>query len=281
MLTALASVVDTLEAWYTSRVAQRVRALTLALTLIGGVLLIELENREISSLLETSYTHLAAIAWTVTLLLIFEIVELVFSLRRSVATSVGRHLQIFALVLLRDAFAKLSSFPEPIAVTPEQYHAIAVMGSDVVAAVVLFVLATLFERLQAHTPITTNRLHAEAFVRIKKLIVLGLFISLVAMVAGQLFAVGGNADFKLFDTFFTLLVFVDVLLAVVSLGFADNSSIVFRNFGFAFSAIILRLAIASPEFVRPTLGVAAGVLAVGITLAFNYAMRPVPLDESV
>lgn len=280
MLARASRLVDDLERHATSPLARRVRAISLSVVLIGGIGLIELERRGVSSLLDNELTHLAAIAWTVTLLLVFELIELIFCMSRSVATSVGRHLQIFALVLLRDAFAELSKLPEPIQVTPEEFHAIAVMASDAIAAIVLFMLAVWFERLQMHRPITGDPMRVASFIRQKKLVVLGLLLSLVVMLVTEVASVlTGGDGFRVFAAFFTVLVFVDVLFAVISLGVSENSAIVFRNFGFAFAAIVLRLAIASPVFVRPALGVAAGILAIGVTLAFNYSARPMSIVE--
>jgi hypothetical protein len=95
---------------------------------------------------------------------------------------------------------------------------------------------------------------------------------------GYRIATGAGA-IRLFDIFFTTLVFADVLLAIVSLGFSQRYAVVFRNFGFAFVAVLLRLALTSEAFYRPAVGVTAGLFAVGITVVYNLA-EPMDQDDS-
>lgn len=274
MIGRAAHLVDAFERAWTGRRARLARSGLLATTLLGGVALIEAGSRGLlpESVAALPDTHLAAIAWTVTLLLIFETVEMVLSLGRSVAESVARHLQLYALVLLRDAFVELSHFPEPIRVSADDARALAVMGTDAAGAVALFVASALFARMQRHVPITPDPGGADRFVRIKKTVAAVLLMTLVWLTGRDAVSlVLQSGTHRLFDTFFTVLVFVDVLLAVISLGISDIPAVVFRNFGFAFAAILLRLAIASPEFVRPGLGLAGAATAIVVTLAYNFS----------
>ncbi|MEL6397295.1 MAG: hypothetical protein AAFQ71_15030 [Planctomycetota bacterium] len=272
---------ESFEAVWLSRRARFARAGTLIGVLLGGILLIELNRRGVSPLIsQFPDVHLAAIGWTVTVLLIFEIVEMLLSLPKSVATSVGRHLQVYALVLLRDAFAKLGEFTEPIDIGfeelgGEQGKALAIMGTDAAGAIALFLCATLFARFQTHTPIISDPARSGTFVAIKQAVMLAMLVTLAGLLTADLIKLlGGGVDLRLFDRFFTTLVFVDVLFAVVSLGFTEIPAVVFRNFGFAFAAIMLRLAIASDEFIRPVLGVTGGATALGVTAVYNLSLRP-------
>jgi hypothetical protein len=267
------------EAVWSSRPARLVKAASIATVLIGGVGLIE-ANRlfELPGRLENLPTvHLAAIAWAVTALLVFEVVDMVLSLSRSVADSVGRHLQVFALLLLRDAFAKLAEFPEPISLSREQYAILGVMGADAAGALLVFAGSTWFAKLQRHRPIVTDERVARRFVAIKRAIsaaLLGIFAWLCARDVAML--LWGSGVHEVFDHFFTVLVFVDVLLAVIALGFSSKPPIVFRNFGFAFAAILIRLAVASPDYVRPGLGLASVIVAIAVTAAYNWALAESP-----
>ncbi len=276
----IAAITDLVERWWWLPALRRARAVLLVLTLVFGVVLAELARLGIIADQSPVVPgiHLVAISWAVTVLLVFEIVEMVLSLGRSVAESVGRHLQVYALLLLRDAFAKLAMLPEPIAITSEQYHALGVMGADAAGAIALFMSATLFTRLQRHTPIATDQSATERFVAIKKSIALGLLVLLTWLAGRDLVSLlWGEKEHALFDDFFTVLIFVDVLIAIVSLGFTERPPIVFRNFGFAFAAILLRLAVAAPDFLRPGLGLSGAAVAVLVTLAYNFALdEPTP-----
>lgn len=280
--------VDTLERGWDHAVFRRARSASLVLVLVGGVLLIEvgrwLPAEDRPMWLPT--VHLAAISWSIGLLLLYELVEMAFAISKSVASSVTRHLQLYALVLLRDAFLGLDSLPEPIKVDYDQLPNVAVMASDAAGSILVFVAAALFARLQRHTPITSDTSGAETFVTVKRVIVIFLILLLVGLSMFRIAGIAGLPDtLPVLETYFTVLVFVDVLLAFVSLAFATNPAIVFRNFGFAFSAILLRFAIASPEFIRPGLGVAGALTAIAVTMAYNLAIdgriRPAPEDKLV
>ena len=276
MIRVVAQLTDAIEARWRSSFVRKTRAAALVVVLTGGVLLIELARRGMlpSEWSQVPSVHLAAIAWAVTLLLVFEMVEMVLSLGRSVADSVGRHLLVYALLLLRDAFSELSRLPEPIAITSAEHHSLLVMGADATGAIVLFVAATFFSRLQHHTPIVSDPSVSRKFVAIKKSCALLLIATLAWLCARDVASLlWGAGTHEMFDQFFTVLVFVDVLFAIVSLGFTDHPQVVFRNFGFAFAAILLRLAVASPEFVRPVLGIVGAGVAILVTLAYNLSMR--------
>lgn len=271
-----------LEAGWEGQASRRARSFSLVVVLLGGAGLIEVARwvwpTDRPDWLPV--VHLAAISWAINLLLLYELVDMCFAISKSVAMSVARHLQIYALVLLRDAFLKLESFPEPIEVGLEDLRSIGVMVADAAGGVLLFIAAAVFTRLQRHTPITLDAAGGEMFRAIKRVIVMLLLVVLVLLcVQHALGAVGAAGALPILDTFFTVLVFVDILLAFVSLAFTTNPAIVFRNFGFAFSAILLRLALASPEFVRPAMGVAGALTAIAMTLAYNLASDAAPTTK--
>jgi len=253
---------DRIELAWTSPAGRRTRSIVLVAVLLGGIALIELRRL---GLLPASFdglpsNHLHAIAWTVTVLLVFEVVEMLLALGRSVADSVGRHLQLYALVLLRDAFLMLARLPEPIVVKPEQFLTVGAMGADAAGAVLLFLIAALFGRMQRHRPIIEDEAGLRRFRDLKKLVAIMMLVVLVALCARDLAGLlTGRPPHGFIDVLFTVLVFVDVLLALISIAFTDVPAVIFRNFGFAFAAIVLRLAVASPEFVRPSLGVLGGI----------------------
>ena len=270
----VSTAVQRFEHAWDGKVFRYARSGSLVAVLLGGIAIIEvgrwLDPGDRPDWLPS--VHLAAIVWAISLLLLYELFEMAFAIAESVATSVARHLQLYALVLLRDAFLKLDAFSEPIKVGFEQLPTVAVMAADAAGGVLLFVGAAIFARLQRHRPLTQDPASGERFKAIKRGVVLLLLATLLGLCALRVFAVAGLAPVvPILDSFFTVLVFVDVLLAFVSLAFTTTPAIVFRNFGFAFAAIMLRFALASPEYIRPALGVAGAITAIAMTLAYNLA----------
>jgi len=201
------------------------------------------------------------------------------SFARSVANALGAQLEVYSLILLRDAFKQLSAFEEPIEVAGH-WNDVFSMIADSLGALGLFIIANGFSRLQRHRPITRSATSQQRFVNIKKMVCLALLGILAWLLIYDAYSIATTGrPLRLFDIFFTTLVFVDVLVALISLGFSRSHPVVFRNFGFALVAVLLRLALASDAFYRPALGVGAGIVAVGITLAYNEAIRALHQEE--
>ncbi len=244
------------------------------IVLLGGVVLVE-----VFRLLGDEHrpgwmprVHLAAISWAIGLLLLYELVDMAFAISKSVARGVTRYLQLYALVLLRDAFLKLDAFPEPIRIGPDELGAIGIMTADAAGGIALFITAGLFARMQRHTPITVDAAGGQTFIRCKNVISLGLLGTLLLLCGARLIGVFTAFEaLPILETYFTVLVFVDVLLAFISLAFTTNPAIVFRNFGFAFAAILLRFSLASPGYIRPSIAIVGGLVAIVVTFAYNIA----------
>jgi hypothetical protein len=120
--------------------------------------------------------HFYAIDLAFTLLLLFEVVALVMSLAYSVSHSVGKQFEIFSLILLRSSFKELTKLDQPI-VWEQLQHSILPMLSEMVGALLVFLVLGLYYHLQRHTPITPDQKERASFVATKKVIALLLLFS--------------------------------------------------------------------------------------------------------
>jgi len=108
------------DAW-SSRPGRIGRAWVLVSVFLGGLVVVELRRQgwlgESGWLAEVvPLNHLIAIRWTVSVLLVFEIIRLILVLERSVANALSGQLEVYCLILLRDAFLPLETFGEPLEV---------------------------------------------------------------------------------------------------------------------------------------------------------------------
>ncbi len=215
--------------------------------------------------------HFAAVIAAFWLLLLFEVLALVFTLAQSVANSVGKQFELVSLILLREAFLEFAAFGEPIDIGHRGYRSVLVVGVDLVAAFLIFVLIGAYYRLQHHRPITPDEREQASFIAAKKAVALCLFVGFLLLIAQDALRVlTGGAATDLFGDFFTILVFADVLIVLVSLAFTSGYHVVFRNAGFAAAAIIVRLALTAPPLVGAGLAVGAAVFAIALALAYNF-----------
>jgi hypothetical protein len=257
--------------WEGPRMQRAVGGLLVA-TFLAMLAVIELGRRGVfpaglSRQLPTNHFFAVDIAFT--LLLLFEAVALVFSLAESVAKSVGKQFEIYSLILVRYAFKGFTSFHEPLD-WAEVRHALPHMLVDAAGALAIFVLLGLFYRLQRHQAITPDAQEVASFVVSKKIVALVLLASFAAVgVVDVAKFVRGEPTIDFFEAVYTMLIFSDVLLVLLSLRYSSTYPVVFRNSGFAAATVLMRLALTAPPFVNAGVGVAACLLALGITAAYN------------
>jgi hypothetical protein len=256
---------DRLEAIWSGARTRRAVAALLAAAFGTALLLIEASRRgAVPAAWGVPTNHFVAVELAIWLLLAFEVVGLVFGLARSVASAAGKQFEIFSLILLRHAFEELGHVGEPI-VWEAARGAVLRMLANAFGALLIFVVLGSFYAAQRHRPLSDDARDTRSFIAAKKVIALGL-LAVFAVIAGRS-AVSGRHDF--FESFYTVLVFADVLVVLLSLRYAASYDVVFRNSGLAVATVLLRVALAAPAFYNAALGVAAALFALGLTLACN------------
>ncbi|MEM1127401.1 MAG: hypothetical protein AAGI71_12170 [Bacteroidota bacterium] len=215
-------------------------------------------------------SHYYAIDIAFSFLLMVEVVELVFGLVRSVANALGKQIEIMSLILLRSSFKELMALPEPITWDPENLAPILHIISDAVGALLVFVVVGFYYRAQRHRRITRNAEDLARFVRAKKIIALLLLTIFTGIAIYEVWAwATGRRAPAFFPALYTVLIFADVLIVLISLRYASRYDIVFRNSAFAVTTILIRIALTAPPFYNAGLGLAAAGFALGLTLSYN------------
>jgi hypothetical protein len=266
------SVFERLRAIWERPGVERGLGTALIVAYLGSLLVIE-ANRQgwlpqpAAAVIPTS--HYGAIALAFTLLLFVEILALVFVLADSVAASVGKQFEILALILIRKAFLEFKSFGEPIEWAGVS-DSILIILADLGGALVIFVGVGLYYRVQPHLPITAGDREQSSFVAAKKvvaLLLLGAFVLLALRSGWGELTGGGGPGF--FESFYTVLIFSDVLILLISLRYSTISAVVFRNAGFAASTVIIRVALTAPPYISVLLGIAAMAFALALSIAYR------------
>lgn len=267
---------DRLEALWEGAAVQRSLATVLVGAFLASIAVIEINRlgwlpEPFAGRLPTN--HLAAIYVAFTLLLLIEVVGLVFALSHSVADSVGKQFELLSLILLRKAFLEVAHFPEPI-VWAQVAPAVPRVAADVAGALLIFVVLGFYYRSQRHVPITTLVDDGSSFVAVKKALALGLLLALAVLGAhdGWRFAALGQKE-RFFETFYTLLIFTDVLIVLVSLRYSSQYRVVFRYSGFAAATVLIRMALTAPPYVNAAIGFGAALYALALTLSYNAFAR--------
>jgi hypothetical protein len=269
-------VFDRLEQSWENLATQRRVASTLVIVLLVGLALVEARrlswlSPELAERLPSN--HFEAILLPFTLLLLAEVISLVFAIAQSVATAVGKQLEIMSLILIRQSFKELTLFPEPIVwntTSGEITQQVLYIISDATGALLIFGLLAVYFRLQIHQPISSDPDERSSFVSAKKFIALVLLASLIVIAINVAWAwISTGEEKSFFEVFYTLLIFADVLIVLISLRYSVAYPVVFRYFGFAVATVLIRLALTAPRVVDAALGVTATLFAIALTWVYN------------
>jgi hypothetical protein len=276
LLRGAGSLFDLLEQRWQRLTTQRRVASALVVVFVVGLALVEARripwlSPELTERLPSN--HFEAILLPFTLLLLAEVISLVFAIVQSVAIAVGKQLEIMSLILIRQSFKELTYFPEPIVWdlnSGEVTQRVLYILSDASGALIIFGLLVFYFRMQRHQPISRDPDDQSSFVGAKKLIALALLASLALIAANVAWAwVSTGEERSFFEIFYTLLIFADVLIVLISLRYSVAYPVVFRYFGFAVATVLIRLALTAPRVVDAGLGVVATLFAIALTWVYN------------
>ena len=269
---------DWIELHLESKQGMKFFATVLVSFFISAIVLIELNRRHLVPepfASHVSLSHLAAIEQAFNLLLALEVVSLILSLSHSVTKSVGKQFEILSLILLRDTFKEFSHFSEPLLwaeIVPTLGNIIASAGG----ALLIFVVLGFFYKTQRSHPITGDEKIRSHFILAKKMIALLLLVSFAGICLNDLWGYFAHGlPENAFASFYTLLVFSDVLVVLISLRYSAQYQVSFRNSGYAVATVLIRLALIAPIIVGAVIGVGTTLFALGISLAYNaFAPKP-------
>ena len=128
-----------------------------------------------------------------------------------------------------------------------------------------------YYRIQHRQPISQDSRDQAGLIESKKVVALLLLLGLVVVVARgavDYVRVGGKS-LVFFEEVFSLIIFSDVLIVLLSVRYSASYRIVFRNSAFALATVLIRLALTAPPLYNALLGLIAALYTIGLTLAYN------------
>lgn len=210
-----------------------------------------------------------AIELVFTLLLFFEVINLVFAIEKSLSKSMLIQLEILSLILLRNAFKLFGDFYNSmtwIEVNESMLYLFANAG----AALLIFFGIVMIKSWDKPLPHYMDISKLKRFINVKRILSLVLIFGFSTLIVVDIvdFLVH-NDTFSFFREFYTVLIFTDVLIVFISLRYSNSYFILFRNSCFALATVIIRLALSSNAPYDVLLGLIATVFVIGITLSYN------------
>ncbi len=273
---------DTLEGFFAQKRFHRIVADSLILIFLLGIILAELIRLDVFALGKFSdslHNHYFAIKLAFTCLLLFELLSLVFVLPESVAKSVGKQFELFSLILLRSAFKEFEKLPEPIEWGGLDEPIIHILAY-VVGAGLIFLATGYYYKVQKHFRLTENEIDRKQFISFKKVLALLLFMSFVGLGIYDIYDFYDTGGFhNSFNTYFTALIFIDILIVLISLRYSSAYHKVFRYSAFVLVTILLRIALTGNAYVQIALGIFSLVYAIILTRIYNYFEQSISSED--
>lgn len=224
----------------------------------------------------TSVNHLFAIYLVFNLLLLKEVLDMIFMIPRSVSTAQLKQLKVLSLVLMRESFKHITEFGSSISWPGSNDPVLHVIASAL-AALAVFVVILFYNRLQK-VPVLDESQETYCFIAEKKTVALFMLLAFVVVGLGDIAGVFQDTGFVLsIHIFFTIFVFSDILIVLISLRYSSLYITIFRNSGFAIATVLIRLSIAAPVYYQEAISIVAALFAYGV--AYFYRLTVLDIDR--
>jgi hypothetical protein len=234
--------------------------------------------------------YLAAIYTPFSFILFYEVLMLIAALPQSTTQSIAKQYEIVSLISIRRFFkdiAELDDIGKLAQLSPE----VLPVFLDVFGGLFMFLLVTVFLHAarKRSRPETRPELSEELkkFISRKKAIALALTVLLVSLAAynlaifayeaWQVIYQGAKARLDpntfFYTDVFTVMIFTDVLVVILSLTVSDRYEMVFRNAAFVISTILIRFSLTTERQYSALLAIAGMVFGIATLLIYNYHAR--------
>lgn len=233
--------------------------------------------------------YLAAIYTPFSFILFFEVLMLIAALPESTTQAIAKQYEIVSLIFIRRFFkdiAELDDIGKLTQFTPD----VRTIFLDVVAGLLMFLLVTAFLHAGRRRALpdtgTQHSSEVEKFIARKKAIALALTLLLVSLAAHSLFefsreawnvayhnAAGMDPNTVFYTEVFTVMIFTDVLIVILSLAVSDRYELVFRNAAFVISTILIRFSLTAVRPAGALLALSGMIFGILTLLVYNYHVR--------
>jgi len=224
---------------------------------------------------------ISAIYTPFSFILIYEAFLLIYYLPRSFTTSIAKQFEIMSLILIRKIFKDIPNVELDDNWIQNENNLQLIY--DLAGVLVVFFLIYLFKKLKEDLPKLPVHQNLDRFISYKKLISLFLVPTLSLLCVFSFLdwynfvflgiGTSSNIDYLFFESFFTILILVDVFILLVSFQYTERYSQLIRNTGFIISTILLRLSFSAVGLTSLLLLVSGIVFGLIILLIYNNMER--------
>jgi hypothetical protein len=241
----------------------------------------------------TSFNYLKAIYTPFSFILVYEVFLLVIILPESMTEFIGKQFEIITLITLRSFFHDVADVHTQ---TPLQLSdpAVASLGYDLIASLVMFGLTVAFHRLHSRHRDYDSKEPLERFINFKKSISVCLLVILAITSLYNLQSWLGHAVPALFNRtdfpdpnsffyvhFFGVMIYADVLLLIISFIYDSSFYTVTRNASFIISTVLLRLSLSMDRPTNHLVIIIAFAFSISVMFILQFRHKSLPQGATV
>ena len=240
-----------------------------------------IESSDLDSFIDS---YLDALYTPFSIILAYEVYELIRAIPESFSNSIGKQFEVVTLLVVRDIFKNLADIGDADNVSIDAD--VAFIAMEAVAFVILFGTALYFRHQTsvAKKPSQQDE-SVRAFVQQKKHLACGLavvyiFVALYSFTTWLTGVVDGDTGLSrtvFFSDFFTWLIVSDIVILLASYRLITDFPHLARNTGFILSTVIIRVGIGIPGYTGAALFILSAALAACV---LRLSLHDNPTDES-
>lgn len=235
--------------------------------------------------------YLAALYTPFSFILFYEVLLLILAIPESTTRSIGKQYEILSLVVIRNVFKDIAEF-ESVIDLGEQTEEFAAVLWDMGGGLAMFLLVIVFYHVNGWSRTSLEgepdyQAKLKSFISRKKVTALVLSALLFGLAAYSVlhfatdvvsvarFGSMPSVDVRkiFYVDFFSIMVFADAAILILSLRLSNRYDLVFRNAAFVVSTILLRFSIAMSKPYDVELGVGAMAFGTLVVLIYQYSRR--------
>ena len=213
-------------------------------------------------------SYLDALYTPFSIILAYEVYELIRAIPESFSNSIGKQFEVVTLLVVRDIFKNLADLggADNVIIDAD----VAFIAIEAVAFIVLFGTALYFRAQTSDSKVLRHEdASLQAFVQQKKhlacaLVIVYILVALYSFTTWLTGVVDGDTGLSrtvFFSDFFTWLIVSDIVILLVSYKHITDFPQLARNTGFILSTVIIRVGIGIPGFTGAILFILSAALA--------------------
>lgn len=201
------------------------------------------------------HSYLKAIYTPFSFILFYEVFLLVIIIPNSISEFIGKQFEVITLITLRSFFHDIADFDVHEAIHFQNPAFISLLY-DLGASIIMLGLTIAYYKIYHSNNKTEGIIELSKFINIKKVVSLSMILVLFVLSVTSLFNWSAdmlealkindhypNPNTVFYEDFFSIMIFVDVLLLIISFTYHSSFFIIFRNASFIITTILLRMSL--------------------------------------